>query len=279
MTANPSPPSAGSVAHRAFALAALTVRDQLERDLRDLPAEWSGRVPRLWERVVVWLTASPIWPETPAGEQEMINQPLGRWSEREIIRYSWRSEFLGILLWSLGRIGSLPPVDTLFDPAACLSHLPLDGDPSDIIAGAALRPPQVITATWRTLDLWHWRLQVYQAERLSLVSPSGWTWPKIVRVTLELANNDGCAIPSRDDDFACFGRTFRTLDDQQCDQVSTTISERLEALRWLRSPDDTADRTASYRYPNGGISSADAHIQHPSAPDLRFPDRSEDKHE
>ncbi len=78
------------------------------------------RAPR--EDVVAWLKETGAWQNLSPRELKLVEAPA--LTPRMMIDASWRSEALIMLLWTLQKIGELPPADEQCDPSILQEILP-----------------------------------------------------------------------------------------------------------------------------------------------------------
>jgi len=219
---NPATPGSAVVARRAVCLLALQLRCiaelQARRDLMEAMADWRG--------IEEWV-ARDVEPDLCADEREVILAAIGGCPTPSFIDATWRAEALGVLLWSLGAIDSLPPFDTKFDIDELLDRAPGLAEVQSFVDRAELRRQGEIADAEERASHWLWRLRSMPHYGKSLMSP-----------TVRQANA-GYADNWPDDvaegDLAAFGGpVFRLdLDSSELRALRSIVEERCRALRWL----------------------------------------------
>lgn len=252
--------SPGDVALRSLQLALLCLRGEYEQAL------WIGasreEMGAIWGMPwVEWARGWGLERTLSEPERLLCGKAPGSWAEKERIDASWSSEALGALLWAGGHLQDFPGPEELLETPALLVRMPLMMDPTEFIRGARLIQEADLTRAFREVDLWRWRAGVHRAMALKVPPPEGWDWPRLVRVTLVLANEEGLLPEPQDDDFPCCGMPFRDLDGDTVALVASAATERLRALSWVlgytRSWEELPGTSAS-GFPENGLFSTDA---------------------
>jgi len=237
-------------ARRTFCLSAVFLRGEVEQGLL-LPASHECHYAHLKKnaQLIDWLTRFDFWKDLSEVEKSKLMPEPGTWSHDDIIWASWQTESLGTLLWCLRKINVMPSMDSLFDSMALVRNIPLLGEPQDFMRSSVLRPPETISRLYKEIELWNWRVHVSVAKEMGLSPPTSWTWSKIIRVTIELANREGILSEPVEDDFPCFGRPFRKLDKTHIQQVASASTERLRALAWITRRTSSWDELPTRDHP------------------------------
>ncbi|MBN2430310.1 MAG: DUF4272 domain-containing protein [Acidobacteria bacterium] len=223
-----------AVAQRIVCLGLLFLRGEIEQNMAGASSDGARKIHRdTHARLYEWTRQGDLHKWFHPAETLEWELPLGQWLPATTIRTSWLPESNGTLLWALGRLAHLPPIEEVFDVLAIVRKLPLLQDPAPFLQAVALRPLSELEQAFRVMDIWHWRAQVDAAIRGELTPPDDWTWPKIIRVTLDLAHEEGVVPAPLDDDLACFGKPYRDLEPAQRRFVASVSTERLRALAWV----------------------------------------------
>ena len=77
-------------------------------------------------------------------------------TQRQLLDAAWLVESLRCLLWSLGRVDSIPPYDTQAIPAETWKAVP-QGSLTDLLPKATLRDHAEIERVRSLAELWNWR--------------------------------------------------------------------------------------------------------------------------
>jgi|GEM_PF-872998 len=223
-----------AVARRVVCLGLLFLRGEIEQNLAGASSDGARKIHRdTHARLYEWTRQGDVYQWFSPAETLEWELPLGQWLPATTIQTSWVPESNGTLLWALGRLTQLPPIEEVFDVLAIVRKLPLLQDPAPFLQAAALRPVNELELAFRDMDIWNWRAQVDAAIRSELSPPDDWTWEKIIRVTLDLAHEEGIVAPPLEDDLTCFGKPYRALEAAQRRFVASVSTERLKALGWV----------------------------------------------
>lgn len=105
-----------------------------------------------------WLQSEGLWSELSPREWKLFTAETP--SRRQTIDASWRSEALQVLLWTLGEISDMSPLNKQVRAAKFLSQLPEpDTDTFDFIDSAVLRPDAEIDAELERIIHAHWQIR------------------------------------------------------------------------------------------------------------------------
>jgi Domain of unknown function (DUF4272) len=107
--------------------------------------------------VCSWLKAENLWEELSPDELAYIENPA---NNRAQINLSWHSEALVVLLWSINKISSLPPltieVDTTLIKAVLVSP---PHSTKQFISSAYLRDEEEVLREYETVYESHWSVR------------------------------------------------------------------------------------------------------------------------
>jgi hypothetical protein len=167
-------------------------------------------------------------------------------SPQQHVDASWCLEALGVLLWAVGRVKTLPAFDTQFAPSIL-------GLVDRVMDGAALRPAAEIEAARNTAELWHWRSRTRElVERGdpfpddAQVQAAGFhSFDDVVRVSAQHAAQEGTIPGCVADDFPAKGKGYRQLSNQEWSEMRSIALERHRAFNWLcgYAPNNHWDQT------------------------------------
>jgi hypothetical protein len=136
--------SAAEIARRAIILCCVAASPKFE------PGEFND-----------WLRDQQLWGEVSPIELELFTSKSP--TERQNRNAEWRSEALQVLLWSIGKVASLPPITEQCAPGM-LDCIPAPGeDTSDFIASAQLRSDSEIDEALIAIVEAHWQIRNEQA--------------------------------------------------------------------------------------------------------------------
>jgi hypothetical protein len=238
-----SPPSQDEVIYRALCLRALQFRAVFEYIRRGNPDPDGELRADLRRRVVAlnaWVSVEGIDLHLSAPEQELLARDLGAWSEQEIPDAGGRSEALGIILWALGQVATIPPYDQGFeDTDRCIQWL----EPAEeVLARMRLRPAEEIARAREVAELWHWRARTAQFQHEQWRLARRRNLAAAIREAARRAHANGAPSPVNDD-FPAFGKPYVKLDGAERHFARSIAAERHFALNWLCGYSEDWDST------------------------------------
>jgi hypothetical protein len=180
-----------------------------------------------------WLENEGIAPYLSSAERHLLRKAPGAWSERTLINVNWRIESLGVMLWALRRLDTIPSCDTRFELDDVLQPLDMFSPTIDFIWCATLRPEADLFALRDRAELWNWRSRATELARMGVRPPEGVTFREIIRFTAERAYRDGKLDYLIDGDFPAFGKPYAHLTDDEYTLISALAYERYSACNWL----------------------------------------------
>ncbi len=226
----------GREPRRALCLGALFMRGGLEHVVRGGDGAPGGAPSqeRVLADLLAWLEHTGLRKDQSPEERRLCAQPLGSWTDQDVLDAAWRAESLGVLHWALGHVDSLPAWDEAFAPAEVIPPLRLLGDPGDYVAGARQRPPDELGRMRDLAELWHWRARTTQLLHAGDVTPpDGWTFEQIIAVSAGRSHEEGDILEPIDGDFPVLGKSYAALDEDELAVVTSIAMERHLALNWL----------------------------------------------
>ncbi|MCI0713841.1 MAG: DUF4272 domain-containing protein [Chloroflexi bacterium] len=231
-----------AVAYRALSLGALLKRGEWELTVQNLDERLIFDDVRehvvhkhnhLNDQLGHWLEREKINHYLSQSEQHLLKKPLGTWSERTLISVGWRIEALGVMLWALNRIDSIPAYDTQFEAEQVLAPLDLGKSTIDLIWLASLRTADELRHARDGAELWNWRSRATELERLGVRPPDGVKFSDVIRATAERGFASGQLPRLMDGDFAVFGKAYVDLTEDEFALTSAIAYERYFALNWI----------------------------------------------
>ena len=111
-----------AVARRALALVALLTRTQLEHGVQADKSRTAG-----WQRfhreLADWMEKEGVRAALSSAERQLLDRPLGEWTNDNIFECIWRSESLTALLWALSMLDWMPTHGKRVDEAVINPHI------------------------------------------------------------------------------------------------------------------------------------------------------------
>ncbi|QPC82726.1 DUF4272 domain-containing protein [Phototrophicus methaneseepsis] len=235
--------NARAVAYRALCLGAILKRGEFEITLQGLDDDYAlpedarrhmtSKHHDLNDQLYKWVDDENLTQYLIDTERTLLQKPLGSWRERTIISMSWRVESLGVMLWALRYLDSIPPFDVQFEPDDVLYPLDVLTPTVDFVWRAQLRPARTLIQMRDRAEGWNWRARATELERLGVQPPNGVPFREIIHETAHKARDKGHVPYLIDNDFPAFGKPFAELDSEQYALVSNIAYERYTALSWL----------------------------------------------
>ncbi len=148
-------PSARDVADRALVLYAMVRRASIElivAETRDQMRRRQAEGARL--ETEAWFERESLTGALTETERTLFDAPTSAWPPEAIADGMWRKEGLGVLLWALRLLDTLPPIDREFAVEDLNAAIESPGSVSVFRATARLRDPGEIEAAWREADTW-----------------------------------------------------------------------------------------------------------------------------
>ena len=166
-------PTVAEVSDRALVLYALIRRASIEAVLE------AGTEPQRFaqaERANVetarWLARESLAEGLTPIERKLFEGASGSWPHEAIADGLWRKESLGVLLWALGHVDSLPPIEEEFEVAVLNQRIESYGNESSFRANGRLRGDAELEAAWQEADAWLAATEGWAGEDATLASIS-----------------------------------------------------------------------------------------------------------
>lgn len=233
---------ARAVAYRALCLGALLQRAEFELALQntheiilfeDIRQQVVQKHHDFNKRLLDWLDNEKLAARLSDNERYLLQKPLGSWSEKALISVGWRFEALGVMLWALQRLESIPAYDEQFDPEIILEPLDICNPTIDFIWLANLRPDDELRQALDQAELWNWRSRVTELERMGVRPPQGVSFREIIRVTAEGAYLNQHIPQPIQGDFPVYGKAYIDLSYDEYTLTSAIAYERYFSLNWV----------------------------------------------
>lgn len=221
------PPGPDRVARRAAILAAVTIRGFVESDdtLED-PVT-------ILREDLAFVADLNLAADMEPDEAALLAAPHGSLDDQRRIDAIWRTEGFGMLLWALGLLDRLPPIDQTFSPPEIgpIAGLPWPtGDDVPLVRSPHLRPAAAVQRVERVLLAAHWRVRQFSLQPAAMdfasFAPTAWWGP------LDLGDLDLV-----DGDLAVGGAPIAAADPDLVDLASSILTERRLAVSWLTGYD------------------------------------------
>jgi hypothetical protein len=165
-----------------------------------------------------WLDEDGLADGLSLHERELLERPLGDWSEAERFAAASRGESLGVLLWALSLADELPSWDEPFD---AVDLAPVGDSLEELLERARLRDRDEIERARDLADLWQWRATVAGRDT------------DVVGGTARAAYEAGEIPAPIAGDFPAFGKAYRELAPYEAELAASIAAERRQALAWL----------------------------------------------
>lgn len=231
------PPSPGDAAGRLFCLMCIGARAYFEGEMASAGTETEKAEARTKAAdLMAWLEREQVMPRFSAQERPLMGRPVGSWTERERVNGSWRVESAGVIAWSLGLLGMIPPFDKEFRPLDIMDVIPQAGEPTaHFLETAAYRSEDEVDEAREIAELWLWRSRTTQIQ----ADPNTYTKPtppeKYAEYVVSAAKTgeaNGWFI-AIDNDFPAFGKPYAGLSPQEYRRATSIAQERLWGLNWV----------------------------------------------
>lgn len=244
-----NPPSEQIIAYRALCLGALVMRGEFEQVVqKSEDSEVVEAHEDLIERLADWLVDEGVSQYLSPNEKRLFEKSAGSWTEQELIDASWRSEALGVILWTLSVLDSLPPYDTVFTQPEVINPLKLLGPTTEFLWRARLRPPEEVAKACDIADLWVWRSRIAAMQKGGLLLPEGWSFPQVIKTIAEKAHESGAISQLAEGDLPILGKPYTELSEDEYMHVTSIATERQLALDWVIGHAETWDQVTDGQF-------------------------------
>jgi len=210
---------AGNVYSMALGQCYLACRAMIDGDPDPGAQEMAGRILPLTLETGIYQTYEPA-------EQQLLQAPWGTLPRRERVALSWAVEGVGVMAWALGK-AELPPFDTRCEAAPVGSALGLfEHESPAVVRAATLRDRSEIQMRALTYEILSWRLEYFVETRHHIDFASRLNTPNRLHAIIE-------GFKLIDNDLAVDGAPLVEISAERLTEVSTIVSERNKAFRWL----------------------------------------------
>jgi hypothetical protein len=166
-------PSVAEVSDRALVLYALIRRASIEAVLEDGPEpQRLAQAERAKVETDRWLVRESLEGELTPVERTLFDGANGSWPHEAIADGLWRKESLGVRLWALEHVASLPPIDEEFEVEVLNQRIQSYGNESSFRAAGRLRDDRELETAWHEADAWLAATEGRDGEDLTLASIS-----------------------------------------------------------------------------------------------------------
>jgi hypothetical protein len=148
-------PTVGEASDRALVVYALVRRAAIEAVLEDDPdPRRLAQAARAHAETTRWLARESLEDALTAAERTLFDAESGSWPHEAIADGLWRKESLGTLLWGLGHIAGLPPIDEEFEVEVLNQRIESYGSESSFRSNGRLREADELERAWGEADAW-----------------------------------------------------------------------------------------------------------------------------
>ena len=222
-----------SVAYRALCLGALLKRHQLEQKAQLFDPTRYEQYRHLNDKLIHWVNREALNAHLTTREQDLLICPFGYWSLTDMAEVVNSAERLGIVLWALSVLDSIPAYDTPFTLATVLRPLEIFTPVIDFVWCARQRPLGVLLDLRERAELWQWRAQAEDLQRMGLRAPDGQPLSQIIHHEAEQAQAQGKLPALIEGDFPVFGKPYGKLSSEQHSLTYSLSHARASTLNWL----------------------------------------------
>ena len=117
-----------------------------------------------------WLTRESLTDAVTEAERRLFDAESGSWPREAIDDSLWRKEALGVLLWALQHLETIPPFNKEFKQQEMDGAITRYGSVSSFRANGMLRPPDQIESAWVEADAWFGATEGRAGEDATLAS-------------------------------------------------------------------------------------------------------------
>lgn len=148
-------PTPAEVSDRALVLYALIRRASIEAVLEEGPdTRRLAQAERAKVETDRWLVRESLDGALTPIERTLFDGANGSWPHEAIADGLWRKESLGVLLWALEHVDSLPPIDEEFEVEVLNQRIQSYGTESSFRVNGRLRGDAELEAAWHEADAW-----------------------------------------------------------------------------------------------------------------------------
>jgi Domain of unknown function (DUF4272) len=148
-------PTAAEAGDRALVLYALIRRAAIEAVLEDGPEPRRlAQAERARVETARWLQRESLGGSLTETERVLFDGTSGSWPHEAVADGLWRKESLGVLLWGLAHIASLPAIDEEFEVEVLNQRIEAYGSEASFRANGKLREGDEIERAWGEADAW-----------------------------------------------------------------------------------------------------------------------------
>ncbi len=183
---------------------------------------------------ILEILGSPIFKEFKgqfdAEFDKIFKAPPLSWKSEELKRCFWLGERIGVLLWGINLIDSMPPFDTPFNISeinACL----LKVNRSDV--KLSFRNRKDLVKFYKLVDLYSWRVGMYVMKMNGILPPEPYTYKSMFDMIMDKVFKEGLVKKNIYNDLIILGKPFDKLTKEEFFRVAAIIKERNEAVKIL----------------------------------------------
>ncbi|HOP95253.1 MAG TPA: DUF4272 domain-containing protein [Dictyoglomaceae bacterium] len=229
-----NPPDEKTVIYRTLCLAVLLTRAQAEAIYLSSPDKEILHIENgFFSEVKDLVEEENLLPYFTEKEKNLLNKEMGTWDEEEALLSFSYLESLGVLLWSLSFIESLPPYERGFRLNDVLEFTNTIRSIDEFKGRAKLRPYKEITKEREKAELWYfrWKLKKMEEEEYKLGKEQ--SYKEAIRIIAEKAYKEGAILEIIENDFPVNGEPFPKINKEDYIFLTGVIIERYLTLNWL----------------------------------------------
>jgi hypothetical protein len=227
-------PNEKTVVWRTLSLGAFIARGEIENMIRN--ADESGDIEQLersaWE-ITSWMENERLVQHLSRIERGLINKLPGTWKQTDITSAAWRTDALGVLLWSLSYFEELPPYDMRFNRKMVLDTTGIHSPSEDFAQCAMLRPVSQLRHARAVAELWHWRSHTRQRQNSKDRGVATSLSTGVIQEAAENAFIERNIPRPIEGDFPAFGKPYGALTPKEHSRMASIAYERHFAFNWL----------------------------------------------
>lgn len=246
------------VTNRAQCLSALVVRNIVEYANVNSPSHQlfmnalqkagldSSNPQKMLDDIDNWMIKEHLDLYQSVDEENLLSEPMGKWTPDMTNKLRWRIESLGVLLWSLHILDDIPPYDQWFDPEEVVINSGILVPITNYAVNASLRT--VLEIEEERDAAYHWVFR----DCLTKANYSSSLEKRVLKAVIKRGgyNKQRLRPQPGKNDFNGFGKAYTKLNVDERSTINTIVNGRLLALSWLadKLPEWDVQMTGFFAY-------------------------------